>query len=46
MITSYLDICIHLHLNRNIIINLHIIAIPVHERYMAAGIFVTVAKDL
>ena len=46
MITSYLDVCIRLHLNRHGTINLHLLAINLYEMHMAVGIFATAANDL
>ena len=46
MSTPYLNICIHLHLNRNGIFNVHILAVSVYKRHTAAVIFDTAANDI
>ena len=46
MSTSYLNICIRLHLNMHGITNLHLLAIPVYERRTTAVIFTTTEKTL
>ena len=46
MSTSYLYIHIRLQLNRQGIINLHLLSVPVYERHTAVVIFDTAAKAL
>ena len=42
----YLDIHTHMHLNRNSIVNVHLLAVPVYKSHTAAVIFDTAAKAL
>ena len=44
--TSYLYIRICLHLNKNGIVNVHLLAVPVYKRHTTAVIFDTSAKAL
>ena len=44
--TFYLDIRIRLHLNRHVIVNVHLVAIPVYERDTDVVILDTEAKAL
>lgn len=44
--TSYLDVCVQLHLKLHCIINVHVRFIPVHERHTAAVLFDATAKML
>ena len=46
MSTPYLNIRICMHLNRHVIFNVHLIAVPVYERHTDAVIFDTAAKAL
>ena len=46
MSTSYLDIHIRMHLNRHIIFNVQLLAVPVYVRHTAAVILDTAPKAL
>ena len=46
MSTSYFGVRVRLRLNRHGIINVHILAVPVHERHTAEVIFDTAARAL
>ena len=46
MSTPYLDMRICLHLNRHIIVNVHLLAVRVYKRHTVAVIFDTAAKAL